>query len=211
MVLCGTNTRQDTAQSVNRATSSITQLILFNSIKRCRPDTTPKRHNLSREIALPLYLGLLVHSKTRQRDLIDTLYHEGLSVSYKRLLEFTTELANQEIQRYEHEGVICPSNFRNGLFTTGCLDNIDHNPSSTLCNDSFHGTAISVTQHITDDNVGQEREVPTIHGDISKSKMEVLPLYFTNIHPVSEIKNVGPSCSYHNKTILNVMMGGLHI
>ena len=46
---------------------------------------------------------------------------------------------------------------REGLFTTGNLDNLDHNPTSTSAQSAFHGTAISLTQHITDETTGTER------------------------------------------------------
>ena len=36
--------------------------------------------------------------------------------------------------------VVCPPKLRQGLFTTGAVDNIDHNPSSATAKDSFHGT-----------------------------------------------------------------------
>ena len=152
------------------------QLIIFNSVIRGRTNTVSSRHDLSRQTAPPLYIGLLVHNKTRKRGLIDILYSKGLSVSYERVLQFTTDLSNHEIQRYECEKVICPSPLRNKVFTTGCLDNIDHNPSSTSSHDSFHGTAISVTQHIT----------------TSTSKMKTLPVYYSEIPPVSMNKDVTP-------------------
>ena len=50
---------------------------------------------------------------------------------------------------YEKEDCVCPT-LRDNLFTTGNIDN--HNPSSTLSCDSFHGTAISITQDTTYEN-----------------------------------------------------------
>ena len=41
----------------------------------------------------------------------------------------------------------CPPKLRRGLLTTGAVDNIDHNPSSTTAKDSFHCTGISLMQH----------------------------------------------------------------
>ena len=41
------------------------------------------------------------------------------------------------------------------FITTGNIDN--RNPSSTLSCDSFHGTAISITQHTTNENAGVVR------------------------------------------------------
>ena len=49
------------------------------------------------------------------------------------------------------------TNLREGLFTTGNLDNLDHNPSSTSAQMAFHGMAISLTQHVTVDIIGTDR------------------------------------------------------
>ena len=35
-----------------------------------------------------------------------------------------------------------------GLFTVGALDNIDHNPSSTTYQDSFHGTGMNISNSL---------------------------------------------------------------
>ena len=157
------------------------QLIIFNSVIR----------------------GLLVHNKTRKRGLIDILYSKGLSVSYERVLQFTTDLSNHEIQRYECEKVICPSPLRNKVFTTGCLDNIDHNPSSTSSHDSFHGTAISVTQHITN-NYGEDRDTTEItECTISKSKMKTLPVYYSEIPPVTMNKDITPPKTQTSEKVTN--------
>ena len=74
--------------------------------------------------------------------------------------------ANRVIEIYEHDNVVCPTNLRNGLFTTGNLDNIDHNLSSTSAQSSFHGTAISLTQHVSLDNSGIVHD----HGGVGRNK-----------------------------------------
>ena len=63
------------------------------------------------------------------------------------------------VERFTEEGVACPSVLRKGLFTTAALDNIDHNPSSTTAKLSFHGTEISLFQHPTDSERGEQREL----------------------------------------------------
>ena len=84
MILGGTNIENQTENSkdVKNAAQSITQLLVFNAMKRSRKGSNAVRHNLDRETRLPLYLGLLIHNKTRKRDLINTLFERGLSVSY---------------------------------------------------------------------------------------------------------------------------------
>lgn len=200
-----TNEQPDCADALSRAASSITQLIVFNSVKRSRTDTVSLRHNLGRETVLPLYIGLLIYNTTRKRNLIDTLFNKGLSVSYERVLQFTTALANSEIQRYEQQEVVCPSQLRNQVFTTGCLDNIDHNPSSTLSKDSFHGTAISVTQHVTNNNSGEIRDTPDVLEQTRlKQKIKPLPTDYTDVPPVSMVNDMTPSSSQHSDTIVHV-------
>ena len=86
----------------------------------------------------------------------------------------------------EQEGVVCPMKLRKYIFTTGNVDNIDHNPSSRTANDSFHGTAISLTQHPSKDLDGVDRS-SVIQGlpTQKQRKISELPISYTNIHPVS--------------------------
>ena len=65
-----------------------------------------------------------------KRDLVDILYLHGLSVSYDRVLQISTNTANKVIAQFETENLVCPPKMKLGLFTTGNLDNIDHNPTS---------------------------------------------------------------------------------
>ena len=58
------------------------------------------------------------------------------------------------LERSEHEGVVFPSKLRGGLFTTSAVDNIDRNRSSTSSYGSFHGTAILLVQHPSDEQLG---------------------------------------------------------
>ena len=59
-------------------------------------------------------------------------------MSYDRVLAVSTDLGNAVCRRYQEDRVVCPLNLRLQLFTTAAVDNIDHNPSSTTANDSFH-------------------------------------------------------------------------
>jgi hypothetical protein len=132
MILGGTNIKNqhDNSSDTKGAVSSLTQLLIFNSIKRGRKETTGMRHHHDRDTVLPIYLGLLFHAKTRKRELVER-FSNGLSVSYDRVMQLSTDLGNNAVQLFEKEGVVCPTSLRHGLFTTGNLDNIDHDPSST--------------------------------------------------------------------------------
>ena len=46
------------------------------------------------------------------------------------------------------DGIVSLNFICQGVFTTHAVDNIDHDPSSRSAKDSFHGAAISSTQHL---------------------------------------------------------------
>ena len=72
-------------------------------------------HNAGKETPLPTYLGLILRASTRKRDLIDKLQMLGLSISYDRVPQISTELANIICTLYEEEGVVCPLNLKSML------------------------------------------------------------------------------------------------
>ena len=195
---CSSKTDSFDEVSATTASLSISQIISFNCVKKRTINTTeekPKpavRHNRDRETPLPTFIGLKIYAETRSRSLIDATSKIGLSISYDRVMFISTDAANSVCSRFEQDGVVCPPKLREGLFTTGALDNIDHNPSTTTAKDSFHGTAISLVQHPTSDNCGKERSVNVIDENIAKlRRVQDLPDYYTSVQPVV-LKNSNP-------------------
>ena len=90
--------------------------------------------------------GVIIHTNTRKRKLVDTLFNLGLCITYDRVLNISTELGNKVCYHYEQQKVVCPLQLKGGLFKTAAVDNIDHNPSSTSAHDSFNGTGIFLIQ-----------------------------------------------------------------
>ena len=115
----------------------------------------------------------MIHAVTRKQDIIDKPHKLGLSVSYDRVLQFSADLANKICKQYEVEGVVCPSNLRKPVFTTAAVDNIDH------------GTAISLTNHVSDGSLGAECNA--IHSvNLARSKtIANLPTSYTVFSPAS--------------------------
>ncbi|KAG0715880.1 hypothetical protein GWK47_010917 [Chionoecetes opilio] len=99
MVLNGPNIKaQSSSSTMPQPVLTISQLLMSNSMVRRRenqqaPCTT--RHNQGRKTPLPIYLGVMVHTKTRKRELVDRLYYLGLSISYYRVLAISTELGDK--------------------------------------------------------------------------------------------------------------------
>ena len=170
----------------SQASLTISQLINFNARKNSSTINTIQynsRHCKDREPPLPLYVGLNVHTLTRNKKIVNLLYKLGVSVSYDRIIEVENSIASVICKRFREENLVCPVNLRRGLFTIGALDNIDHNPSCTTAQGSFHGTGISVFQFPTRHNNGIPRESVVVKS--LPTKDFVLPDNYTNVPAVS--------------------------
>jgi hypothetical protein len=143
MIMDGPNITKRDSDEYRQAALSIAQLLKYNSSVRRRRGSTGIQHSKSRETPLPIYLGMMIHGHTRKRELVDTLFHFGLSISYDRVLYISMDMAISAAQQYESDGVVCPLILRKNLFTTAAIDNLDHNPSSTTAHGAFHGTSFS--------------------------------------------------------------------
>jgi hypothetical protein len=195
MILEGSSIKKEKSDENEKlartAALTISQLLIFNAINRKRAtqsseESVPSRHSIKRETPLPLYLGLVIHAETRKKQLVDKFYRLGLSVSYDRVLQVSTDLGNGVCALYEEEGVVCPPKLRRALFTTGNVDNIDHNTSSRTAKDSFHGTAITLTQHPTEDTNGIDRNSVLLDPEAPKTKvLSQLPESYTDVQPVA--------------------------
>ena len=144
------------------AAMSIAQLIKFNTAKTKRrniPQTDFVRHSNGNETPFPLYLGLMLHSKTRKKGLVNNLARYGLSVSYKRVQNVQLAITKQLCKLYQNEGVVCPPSLKKGIFTSAAIDNIDHNLSSTTATKAFHGTSISVFSCILNKTLSQKYSI----------------------------------------------------
>lgn len=80
---------------------------------RRRIDSKANYHAKERETPLPMYVGIgryLLRAETRKRGLVDKLCDLGLSVSYNRVLEISSELGNKVSAQFQAENVVCPLN-----------------------------------------------------------------------------------------------------
>ena len=86
MVLEGPSIRAQSEYPVMSAALTIAQLLKFNSVKHRRlegPTTSANvRHSTAQETPVSMYIGLMVHAQTRNRELVDWLSHVGVSITY---------------------------------------------------------------------------------------------------------------------------------
>ncbi len=180
---------QDHSEAMSSAALTISQLLKFNSVKQKRKQTAAQsaivRHSIDQETPVPIYVGLMVHAHTRQRDLVDRLYHLGMSISYDRVLRLSAQMGNTACKQFHQEHVVCPLKLRSKVFTSAAVDNIDHNPSSTTSKASFHGTGISLFQHPTMNGEGIDRTSLFTEGSCVSKTVDELPQFYTDIPPVN--------------------------
>ena len=100
--------------SDNQAALSISQLIVSNAIKGPRRTMASGacqkshfvRHALNQETPLAIYVGLMLHSATRKKKLVDKCNRLGLSISYDRVNQISTKLGNSVCTLYNSEHLI---------------------------------------------------------------------------------------------------------
>ena len=190
MILDGTDVAEFSKQRLTAA-ESICQLIMFNSIKRKRNVSLSEdiRHKIDRENPLTVYTAMKLHVKTRNKEVINRMNELGLCISYGRTLKLSEDLCNNVMDLYEQNGTVCPPTLPKGVFTTTALDNLDHDPKSTVANWTFHGTALSMTCHVDENYHSLEPSFPKSSANLKKS-YALLESY--SIVPPVSLKNKSP-------------------
>ena len=191
MIQEGPNIVHQTQLGTSPSTSSvhsIYQPLMFNSVKRTRSAnaTSSTYHSRDRESPLPIYIALKMLGLTRKRTLVDPFFSLGMCVSYDRVLQITADMAEGICTRFEAENVVCPPKMRRGLFTTGAVDNVDHNPTSATARDSFHGTSISIIKHLSHESTGIILDQPPINQESTSARsVPPLPSSYTSVPPAA--------------------------
>ena len=191
MIIYGTNIKDKTSY-LSQPALSLSQLIMFHSCVRQRHQpSSHTRHSEQRETPLPLFVGALVPSRTRSKDLVSTLYRVGLSVSYDYVLGLSADLGNTAISHFKIIKTVCPPKLNIGVFTTSALDNINHDRTAKGAQGSFHGTGISLFQHSDTENHGTEQRRFNFISRIGK-KVTKLPESYTLVPGVTVTKSEVP-------------------
>eukprot|EP00745_Piridium_sociabile_P026549 TRINITY_DN4240_c0_g1_i3.p1 TRINITY_DN4240_c0_g1~~TRINITY_DN4240_c0_g1_i3.p1 ORF type:complete len:1496 (-),score=398.92 TRINITY_DN4240_c0_g1_i3:837-5324(-) len=193
MIEHGADIKSQLQHGASKSDLAMSQLLQYNCFAKSQKGTQVHRHSKDRETPFPVYVGMSVFAKTRKRQLIEMLHENGLSISYDRVLEISTQLGEAVVAQYVEDGVVCPPVLRKHVFTTSAVDNIDHNPTSTTAKSSFHGTSLSLFQHPSSDSPGEERVPLKLSTDVRVHKVPELPDAFTNVQPAYITKNPNPA------------------
>ena len=117
-----------------------------------------------------VYTGMHMFAKTRKRQLVDMLHKNGLSISYTRVLEISSQLGEAVVAQYVEDGVVCPLVLRKKFQLQW---------STTLT--TIQRTSISIFQHPTSEQLGEEREPIKLNAAVKVKKVPELPNAFTNV------------------------------
>ena len=170
LILNGSNLKNQEKQRP-QACLTIGQATVLNAKKRSTADPEAKpRHSLEREPQLSVYTGLSIHGLTRSKHFINQLHQLGICISYERVLQLEDWIAKAICIRFHEDGVVSPVCLHRGLFTVGALDNLDHNPSLTTLQSSFHGTGISMFQFPSPNKPGECRPPFTVPPGLRQKK-----------------------------------------
>lgn len=94
-------------------------------------------------------------------------------------MDVRKSLARAVSKRWPDDGVVVPSNIKQKVFTTCAIDNIDESGRY-----EFHGTALTLTSHLTNDNVGEDP--PPLTLEFPEDILIKLPDYYANVPYIEE-------------------------
>ena len=91
----------------------------------------------------------MLHSKLRKKNIINQMAHIGLSISYNKMQDIQTCIAENLLEQYKLEDLVFPPSLTDRDFTVCVIDNIDQNAKSSTEESYFHGTVISVLEIVS--------------------------------------------------------------
>ena len=118
MILEGPNTKCQSLGESSQAALTLAQLLKFNSVKYARKTEEGSRHVISQDTFLPVYIGVMLHVKTRKKELIDRLHALGMSISYDNVLRLSSDVANAVCEHFKETDMVCTPNLKANVLTT---------------------------------------------------------------------------------------------
>ena len=148
------------------------------------------------KLHFPLYYGLKLHAPWSAKK--SNWYSTG--TGYLCILQSchgreARHCPEQFVLGHAEDGVVVPTNCRMNVFTTHNVDNLDGRAKGNYSMDEFHGYALSVTNHLSHDNLGQKR-APVKLDPTDKSTLKLPDSYI--IQPSVELNQndiFAPRCA----------------
>jgi len=126
-------------------------------------------------------MGIKLHGDGIQKKQINNANAFGISVSYNRVMEVKHFMARAVVNQFVSDGIVLPTNTLRKIFITFDVDNLDSHSQGNFSQKEFHGTVISVTNHLSWDNLGIKR--PCIILDPTGASVPQLPDTYSVVQP----------------------------
>ncbi|MES9884822.1 MAG: hypothetical protein ABW185_28585 [Sedimenticola sp.] len=165
---------------MNRSANILTQHILQHfKTDRQAAYTSEKSGNFYNSVETPLAVGMSLqsHHQHRSKNDIDILNAASVGVSYNRVNDMTTQIANNTIKSMnDFNGTYVPPLVLKGVPIRASADNIDKKVDTPDGQNSFHGSAMSVYQTVKPGvNVETVREKLTIKSSLKTDYLKDVP------------------------------------
>ena len=132
---------------------------------------------------------LLLHSCTRKKSIIDKVSALGLSISYNRVDEIQSAITDQVCQKYQTKGLVRTTGWADSEFTTAGIDNVDLSDSFSTSKNYFHGTSISLFQHLDSPAANHQIVFDLSSEALGGQRNFKFPSYCTEITPDGAVKS----------------------
>ena len=121
------------------------QISMYNFIPWTKPQASISKnmskrcHSQNTETPVVTSTSILIYATVRSEILIDKLFHLGLCIPYKRILEITKDMTEYNLRQFKLNKVFIPEHSYKNLFTVIIKDNL-----LTAAKNHCHGTGLSM-------------------------------------------------------------------
>ena len=146
---------------MNNITKLIYQATKSDSQLRYKPTSdSNKTFYKTKETPFSVDLGLLIHKKTRSKDIVNILANLNLSTDYENVLRIETDIANAVVQKaLKSNGVYIPPSIQAALPVYLAAVNCDFKNDAADGKNEVHGTVQIVYQQSSANDVSQKLQI----------------------------------------------------
>ena len=105
MIMDRLNITKKETQEARQSALSIAHILEYSSCLRRHEGSTETHQSKDRETPLSINIGMIIHGHTWKRELVDTLFHLGLSIPYDIVLDISKAIACAASRQCEVGGV----------------------------------------------------------------------------------------------------------
>ena len=141
-------------EEVDKTVDVACQFLIQNTRSDRQVKHQPKKNDCFHQtVQTPLSIGLplAIHSRVRDKNLVNNLSQVYIGSDYQRILELEKRVEQAVLQRMKETGGFCLPDFvKKGVNVWFAVDNIDLLEDTPTGQNTFHGTVIVINQRAED-------------------------------------------------------------